>query len=91
MMGYIYQQEPKPTNFTGVTVTISILDSNNNSRPIGTTTTDASGTYRFNWTLTFQELTVYASFAGTNGYWPSTAEDGFTQSLRRMPASLGVG
>jgi hypothetical protein len=78
-MGYVYQQQPCPVNFTGVPVTISVLDSNGNSYTIGTTMTDGSGTYRLTYTPTIAgNFTVYASFDGTNGYWPSAAEDGFT-------------
>ncbi len=44
-MGYIYQQKPLPTNFTGVPVSIDVLDSNGNYRHIGTATTDASGAF----------------------------------------------
>jgi hypothetical protein len=77
-MGYIYQQKPIPTNFKGVDVTISVVDSNGNSRPIGTTTTDSTGAFNLIWTPdisgTYQ---VTASFAGTNGYWPSSATTAF--------------
>ena len=42
-MGYVYQQQPGPTNFVGVPVTIGVTDSNHNTYIIGTTTTDESG------------------------------------------------
>jgi hypothetical protein len=78
-MGYVYQQKPLPTNFTGVDVTLDVLDSNGNYRSIGTATTDATGTYRLTWTPDIPgDFTVIATFDGTNGYWPSYAEDGFT-------------
>jgi hypothetical protein len=78
-MQYVYEQHPLPTNFTGVPVTISVLDSNNNYREIGHATTDASGTYQITWTPDISgTYTVYANFAGTNGYWPSNAETAFT-------------
>jgi hypothetical protein len=74
-MGYVYQQQPEPTNFTGVTVQLSVLDSNENHYPIGTATTDQSGTYRLTWTPDISgNFTIYANFMGTNGYWPSSAE-----------------
>ena len=77
-MGYVYQQKPIPTNATGVTVTLSVLDSNNNFRTIGTTTTDLSGAYSYQWTPDISgKYTVYASFAGNNGYWPSSSETSF--------------
>ena len=36
-MQYIYMQMPKPTNTTGVTVNLEVIDANGNQRPIGTT------------------------------------------------------
>jgi hypothetical protein len=78
-MGYVYQQKPLPTNFTGVEVTVDVLDSNGNYRNIGTSTTDATGTYRLIWVPDIPgNYTVIATFHGTNGYWPSYSEDGFT-------------
>jgi hypothetical protein len=49
-MGYVYQQKPLPSNFTGVEVTVDVLDSNGNYRNIGTATTDATGTFSLTWT-----------------------------------------
>jgi hypothetical protein len=48
-MLYVYKQFPRPTNATGVTVNISVVDANGNYRDIGTTTSDADGFYSFNW------------------------------------------
>jgi hypothetical protein len=77
-MGYVYQQKPLPTNATGVTVTLSVVDANNNYRIIGTTTTDMTGVFSYQWKPDISgKYTVYASFAGTNGYWPSSAETSF--------------
>jgi hypothetical protein len=88
-MGYVYQQRPLPTNFTGVPVTIDVLDSNNNYRNIGTATTDATGTYRLTYTPDISgNYTVIATFAGTNGYWPSYAEDGF--AVMQAPAATAA-
>jgi hypothetical protein len=78
-MGYVYQQQPEPTNFTGVPVIISVLDSNGNCYKIGTAYTDSSGTYSLTWTPIIPgNFTVYANFEGTNGYWPSSSEAHFT-------------
>jgi hypothetical protein len=75
LMEYVYQQQPHPTNFTGVPVSVYVLDSNGNYRQIGTTTTDLSGSYSLAWKPDISgSYTVYAIFAGTNGYWPSTSE-----------------
>ncbi|MGA2524824.1 MAG: hypothetical protein ABSF65_11830, partial [Candidatus Bathyarchaeia archaeon] len=58
-----------------VKVQLAVLDSNGNHYPIGYATTDESGTYSLTWTPNITgNYTVYASFAGTNGYWPSSAE-----------------
>ena len=84
-MSYVYQQQPEPANFTGVPVQISVLDSNGNTRVIGTATTDSSGTYSLSWTPDISgNFTVYANFLGTKGYWPSSAESAFTAAA---PAS----
>jgi hypothetical protein len=73
-MGYVYQQQPEPTNFTGITVQLAVLDSNGNHYPIGTATTNEYGTYSLAWTPTITgNYTIYATFAGTNGYWSSSA------------------
>jgi hypothetical protein len=77
-MGYVYQQKPLPTNFTGVQVTVDVLDSNNNYRNIGTATTDATGMYSLIWTPDISgNYTVIATFHGTNGNWPSYTETSF--------------
>jgi hypothetical protein len=77
-MGYVYQQKPIPTNFTGVKVSVDVIDSNGNFRNVGTATTDTTGMY----TLTWQpdiigNYTVIATFQGNNGYWPSYSETSF--------------
>src|SRR3989339_87006 len=77
-MGYIYQQRPMPTNVKGVDVVLSVLDSNGNTREIGTATTDSEGFYSLPWTPEISgEYRVYAAFRGTKGYWPSRSETSF--------------
>ena len=77
-MEYVYMQKPKPIDVIGVPVTISVLDSNNNFREIGTTTSDASGVFSLSWKPDIEgNYTVYASFAGSESYWPSSAEANF--------------
>jgi len=77
-MAYIYQQRPCPADATGVTVSLDVLDANGNFRNIGIVTTDADGFYSLDWTPDIPgKYTLYASFAGTNGYWPSHAETVF--------------
>jgi hypothetical protein len=78
-MEYVYMQQPCPTNVTGVPVTISVIDNNGNSRPIGTTTSDGSGTFSLTWTPDISgNYVVTASFAGSQSYYPSSAETHFT-------------
>jgi hypothetical protein len=78
-MGYVYQQKPLPSNFTGVEVTVDVIDSNGNFRNIGTTTTDQTGMYSLTWKPDITgSYKVIATFHGTNGYWPSSTETTFT-------------
>ncbi|MCW4047490.1 MAG: PQQ-binding-like beta-propeller repeat protein, partial [Candidatus Bathyarchaeota archaeon] len=66
-MEYVYQQQPLPTNTTGVLITIDVIDSNNNYRTIGTTTSDTTGSFSFTWTPDIPgDFTVIATFAGSN-------------------------
>ena len=74
-MEYVYMQKPKPADVTGVEVVISVLDPNGNCYEVGTAVSDASGMFK----LAFDpevpgEYTVVATFAGSEGYWPSEAE-----------------
>jgi hypothetical protein len=80
-MAYLYMQKPEPTNTTGVPVSIDVIDSNGNYRTIGTTTSDASGAFSFQWTPDIPgKYTVIATFAGSTSYWPSSAESAFAVS-----------
>jgi len=77
-MEYVYMQQTKPTNATGVSVELYVLDSNGNYRSIGTTTTDTDGCYHYNWMPDITgEYTVYAVFSGTNSYYGSQATTAF--------------
>jgi hypothetical protein len=77
-MEYVYMQQCKPTNTTGVTVNIAVIDSNGNQRSIGTAVSDASGTYSLQWTPDITgKYTVIANFAGSNAYYGSSAETSF--------------
>jgi len=86
-MEYVYMQKPEPTNFTGVPVTLYVLDSNNNYRSIGTTTTDIFGHYSYTWTPDIAgSYTVTAVFAGSNAYYGSSDSTGFYASAPATPA-----
>ena len=77
-MEYVYMQKPKPTDITGVPITLSVIDSNGNSRNIGMVTSDASGMFTLTWTPDIEgSYTVVANFAGSNSYYPSSAESSF--------------
>jgi hypothetical protein len=77
-MTYVYQQKPLSTSFVGVPVSIDVVDSNGNFRNIGSTTTSSDGAYSLQWKPDIEgKYTVYASFAGSNGYWPSHASTAF--------------
>jgi outer membrane protein assembly factor BamB len=77
-MEYVYMQKPRPTDIIGVEVTLSVLDSNNNYRDIGKATTNSDGFFTFNWKPDIEgQYTVYASFAGSESYWPSHAVSSF--------------
>jgi hypothetical protein len=77
-MGYVYQQKPRPTDTIGVPVTISVVDANGNYREIGAVTSNSDGFFTYNWKPDIEgQYTVYASFAGSESYWPSNAVTSF--------------
>ncbi len=77
-MEYVYMQKPRPTDATGVTVSIDVIDSNNNYRNIGIVTSDDDGFFSLNWTPDIPgKYTVIASFAGSESYWSSHAKAAF--------------
>ena len=78
-MEYVYMQKSRPNNATGVPITISVVDANGNYRTIGTTTSDADGFFTYNWKPDIDgQYIVYASFEGSEAYWPSHAVTSFT-------------
>jgi hypothetical protein len=77
-MEYVYMQKPRPTNATGVPIVLNVVDANGNYRQIGTVTSDSEGFYSFNWKPDIEgKYTVYATFEGSNSYWPSRAVTAF--------------
>ena len=77
-MAYVYMQQPKPTNATGVPISLNVVDANGNYRTIGTTTSTVEGFYTYSWTPDIPgEYYVYASYGGSESYWPSTAVGSF--------------
>jgi hypothetical protein len=80
-MEAVYMQQTMPTNLTGVPITINVIDSNGNYRTIGTTVSNAYGTYSFTWTPDISgDYTVIANFAGTGAYYGSNAATAFHAS-----------
>ena len=74
-MAYVYMQKPRPTNTTGVDVTLKVIDPNGNTYDIGTATSDSNGMYSLMWMPEVPgKYTIVATFAGTKGYWPSYAQ-----------------
>jgi hypothetical protein len=87
-MLYVYKQFEMPTNTTGVPVTISVLDSNGNYRTIGTTTSDSTGDYSFNWVPDIPgKYTVIATFPGSHAYYGSYDQTAFVVDETHATAS----
>jgi len=73
-MEYMYHQKTKPTNATGVSVTLDTIDPNGNHVHIANVTSDLTGAYGYNWTPdvpgTYQ---IIATFEGSASYGGSQA------------------
>jgi hypothetical protein len=77
-MEYVYKQMPIPTDVTGVSVTIDVIDSNGNYRNIGSITSDAKGFYSYAWQPDISgKYTIIATFEGSKSYYPSSAQTAF--------------
>jgi hypothetical protein len=73
-MEYVYMQQPKPADVVGVQVVVEVLDSNNNYYEVGRTTSDENGFFKLAFTPQVPgEYSIYAKFAGSESYWPSSA------------------
>lgn len=87
-MLYVYKQFAAPTNATGVTLSVSVVDANGNYRVVGTTTSDSTGHYSFVWkpdiTGPYQ---VFVTFAGTGSYYGSSATATFYSDQAVAPAT----
>ena len=87
-MEYLYMQSPKPTNATGVPVTLAYVDPNNNYYVIGTTTTDTNGQYVYTFTPDVPgTYAVLATFAGSNSYFASSAQAHMTFDMPAQPTT----
>jgi outer membrane protein assembly factor BamB len=88
-MEYIYQQQAKPTNATGILVSIDALDPNNNYIHIGDAVSDLSGHFSYAWTTPDVpgKYTIIATFAGSASYGSSFAETATYVEDQQAPAS----
>ena len=85
-MEHVYQNQPFPSDATGVVVTLSVEDANGNVYEIGTTTSDTSGTFGFTWTpIISGDYKVMATFDGSNSYYGSCAATHFYASEAPQP------
>ena len=92
-MRYVYMQFPRPSNATGVQVSIDVIDANGNYRNIGTTTSDSSGEFSFAWKPDILgKYTVLATFAGSNSYYPAYSQTAFVvdETTTPQPSSQPV-
>ena len=74
-MLYVYQQFPRPTDATGVEVTLETLDPNGNFYEIGRATSSVSGVFGTAFTPQVPGLyKIIATFEGSSSYYGSYAE-----------------
>ncbi len=77
-MEFVYMQQARPTNATGVPISIDVIDTNGNFRNIGTTISDSNGFFSYQWTPDIGGMyTVVATFAGSESYYPSSSQAAF--------------
>ncbi len=80
-MEYVYMQQPKPKDVTGVPVHLIATDPNGNLQDIGTVTSDIDGNYAMSWTPPVPGLyKIIASFEGSESYFVSYAVTNFVVS-----------
>jgi hypothetical protein len=73
-MSYLYMQKQKPSNATGVPVSLDTIDPNGNYVHIGDVTSDVNGMFKKTWTPEIPgEYTIIATFAGSKSYFRSDA------------------
>jgi hypothetical protein len=74
-MEYVYMQQAKPADATGVEVVISVSDPNGNTYDVGTATSNGDGFYTLNFVPEVPgEYVVTARFSGSESYWGSFAQ-----------------
>ncbi len=84
---YTCKSHVQPTLLVSL-FTLSVVDSNGNYRTIGTTTADADGFYSYNWMPDIDgQYKVYATFEGSESYWPSHAVTAFNVDPAPAPSA----
>ena len=74
-MAYLFEQSPEPMNATGVPVTLTYVDPNNNTGTIGTAISDITGQYSYSFTPPVPGLyKITATFGGSHSYFSSTSQ-----------------
>jgi len=78
-----------PPQCNGVPVTLTAIDPNGNSINIGSTTSDVTGHFAYQWSPTTAGLyKIYATFAGSNSYFSSNAETSATVASVVSPTAV---
>jgi hypothetical protein len=78
-MQYVWMQYPRPTNTTGVPVSITVVDPNNNYYPVGMTTSDENGFYSCSFVPEVPgQYKIISTFEGSKSFYPSHAETAIT-------------
>jgi hypothetical protein len=87
-MAYVWMNQIQPSNAKGVEVLLSVIDPNNNYYEVGTTTSDASGSYSCVFTPEVPgKYTILATFAGSKSYYGSYAETAIQVDNAPEPAA----
>jgi hypothetical protein len=72
-MEYVYMQQTKPNNTTGVPVKLFVTGPDGNTEHITTITSDSNGLFYYLWKpLQAGTYKITASFDGSESYWPSS-------------------
>ncbi len=88
-MEYLYMQQPKPTEATGVTVHLTAVDPNGNTQDIDTVTSDMDGNFAVEWAPPVPGVyTLKASFDGSGSYFKSYGATSFAISEAPVSPSL---
>ena len=85
-MEYVYMQQPRPTDVTGIEVVLTVFDPNNNMYEVATATSDVNGMYSAVFTPNVPgKYTVIASFKGSESYYGSFAQTAINVEEAPLP------